>query len=125
MNITIRTIPYDAMRYPTAGDWVFADEHNLQITVAGIGDRRMEALIGVHELIEALLCDRRGITTQAVDAFDKMFEATRKDDDPSEPGDSPLAPYRREHFFATTVERMLAAEMGVDWIEYEERIDAL
>ena len=125
MNITIRTIPYDAMRYPTCGDWVFADEHNLQITVAGIGDRRMEALIGVHELIEALLCDRRGITTQAVDAFDKMFEATRKDDDPSEPGDSPLAPYRREHFFAEAIERLLAAEMGVDWNEYADRIDAL
>ena len=35
------------------------------------------------------------------------------------------APYRKEHFFATNLERLLAAELKVDWFEYDRYVDAL
>lgn len=38
------------------------------------------------------------------------------------PDDRPQIPYRREHFTATNIERQVAAELGVDWKEYEQAI---
>jgi hypothetical protein len=60
-----------------------------------------------------------------VDVFDMAYEKTRPDGDDSEPGDSPDAPYRNEHFFATSIERLIAAEFGVDWMLYESHINEL
>lgn len=37
----------------------------------------------------------------------------------------PNAPYRKEHFFATSLERLFSAELDVDWQEYERFVDAL
>ena len=58
-----------------AGDWVFADEHRLQITVAGMGDRRIsKALIGVHELDRgAAVRPARHHSPRRSTRFDKMF----------------------------------------------------
>jgi hypothetical protein len=36
----------------------------------------------------------------------------------SEPGDDPRAPYYREHQFASGMERLMAAELGIDWQQY-------
>ena len=41
------------------------------------------------------------------------------------PGDNINAPYRREHFFATNIERLFAGELNVDWFEYDRYVDAL
>jgi len=61
-----------------------------------------------------------------IDDFDMKYEATRMEDDhTSEPGDHPLAPYRLEHFAATTFERLFATELGVEWYEYEEAVNSL
>jgi hypothetical protein len=78
--------------------------------------------VALHELIEVTLCEERGITCEQVDAFDKAYERTRPKGDESEPGDSPDAPYRKEHFFSTSIERLMAAELGVDWAKYDEAI---
>ena len=40
-------------------------------------------------------------------------------------GDNVNAPYRKEHFFATNLERLFASELGVDWFEYDRYVDAL
>lgn len=42
-----------------------------------------------------------------------------------EPGDSPVAPYHREHCLATAVERMLCAELDLAWAQYEEAVESL
>jgi hypothetical protein len=55
-------------------------------------------------------------------AFEKARESGRVS---GEPGDAPDSPYRREHFFATSLERLLAAELGVDWAVYEAHVDSL
>lgn len=93
-----------------------------------MGNQDYEALVALHELVEVLLCKKRGITTEQVDVFDKQFEADRAHgmhgpDD--EPGDDPAAPYKREHFFATNIEALMSSELGVDWSEYEEKINEL
>lgn len=128
--VTINVINHSQQRYCTAGDWQY-EGAGLKICVSDIGSWEMNMLVSFHELAEAILCKARGIGAEAVDAFDMEFERKRQDFDErglpvtGEPGDHPDAPYRREHFFATTVERLLAAELGVDWAEYEERLASL
>lgn len=132
MKIMIETIPHDNQRYETVGDWVFLappyvaeGDLGISITVSELGDWRYNALIAVHELVEVLLCKQRGITQEAVDAFDKNFELNRPEGNEDEPGDAPDAPYRKEHFFATNIEALLSAELGVNWQEYEAKVNSL
>lgn len=125
MDINIKTIPNEEQRYPTIGDWWFTPEGNLELRVSNLGDWKMEAAIIVHELCEVLLCKARGIKQEDVDNFDKQFEENRPEDNEDEPGDDPAAPYRKEHFFATSIERLLCAELGIDWKEYEDKINSL
>jgi len=125
VNVKIVTIPHEEQRYPTVGDWVVNGD-NLYISVSKMSDPRYELLVAVHELVEALLCKERGIPQELVDKFDMEYEASRSEwDTTSEPGDAAGAPYKKEHFFATTVERLLAAELGVDWEKYGAEVQAL
>jgi len=125
MKITINTIPHRSQRYDTCGDWQFAENGDLAISVSDTGDWRYNALVGIHEAVEAILCQDRGIREEDVTAFDVEFENERDVVDDSEPGDNENAPYRQEHFFATTIERAIALELGVDWILYEQSILSL
>jgi len=124
VKIEIKTIPHKLHPYPTVGDWRRDRKGVLHIKVSQeIGDE-YAFLVALHELVEVVLCEKRGITCKAVDDFDKHFEARLRVAD-EEPGDDPSAPYRKEHFFATNIERLMAAELGVDWKKYEETINAL
>ena len=125
MKITINSIEHKDQRYPTVGDWFYEPDGSLTINVSRMQDSRYELLVAIHELIEAALCEDRGITQDAVDQFDKDFEENRHSDNLDEPGDDPRAPYRREHCFATGVERLLAAELEVAWKTYESFLDLL
>lgn len=119
MKITIETIPHSEQRYETCGDWQFLHLDRLAVRVSDLGDWRMEACLGLHEVTEALLCKHLGITEQAVDDFDMAFTGD------GEPGDAPDCPYLIPHRIATSQEMALAGKLGVDWAEYEERINAL
>ena len=73
-----------------------------------------------------MLTRYRGISEETIGDFDMAFEKKREAGlVRGEPGDAPDAPYRREHFFATNVERLLAAELGVDWEIFEAYADSL
>jgi hypothetical protein len=124
MRIVIETIPHSKQRYETVGDWQWTPK-GLRITVSAMGDWKKEFLVAFHELAEVMLCKDRDILQSVVDQFDMAFEANRVAGNEDEPGDDPEAPYRKEHFFATTVERLMAAELGVDWKEYEDTVEAL
>src|ERR1700690_4373509 len=113
MKIVIETISHKQQRYPTIGDWFYDADGNLQIKVSSLGNWREEALIGVHELVEVLLCKYQGVSQEVVDTFDIEFEKQRVEGNLDEPGDAPEAPYRRQHCLATAVERLLAAELDV------------
>lgn len=127
MNVRVEVIAHAQQRYPTSGDWYFEGK-DLVIRVSKLSDWRREMLVVVHELVEVLICKHRGISQAAVDAFDKKFEADRakgRHGQDEEPGDDPKAPYRKEHFFATNIEALLAAELGVDWGSYEKELQDL
>ena len=124
MKIRIDSIPHGRQRYPTVGDWFYRGD-TLVVRVSKMSDPRYEQLVALHELVEVLLCKKRGITQKSVDAFDKAFEKARKPGNVDEPGDDPKAPYRKEHFFATNVERLMAAELGVDWNKYAVEVESL
>jgi hypothetical protein len=125
MNIHVEIIPHEDQRYETVGDWFYDDNNNLQIRVSKLSDWRRECLIAVHELVEVLKCQYDGVTQKQVDDFDIAYENARKEGDFSEPGDDPSAPYVQQHCLATGIERILAAELGVNWKEYEDELEAL
>lgn len=114
------------VRNEQAGDWQFLlGMTHLTCKSIPLKDPRHQFLIQFHEMIEAVLCNYRSITDEDVSAFDAKFEEERAKGihgETDEDGDDPRAPYRREHFTATTMERMMAAELGVDWKEYEQAI---
>jgi hypothetical protein len=126
MKIIVETIPHEAQRYPTVGDYWEDPEGVVQIRVSHMEDWRYVILVAVHELAEMMLTRWRGIPEEAIGSFDMAFEKKRERGlVRGEPGDARDAPYRREHFFATNIERLLAAELGVDWELYETHVDAL
>ena len=117
--LVIESIPHSEQRYDTAGDWFIDDDGVVRILVSDDGNRVDNLLIGLHEAVEAILCREHGVLETDVTAFD----VAHLDDD--EPGEHPEAPYRREHAIADAVERIVAADAGVKWREYGERLAAL
>ncbi len=121
-------IAHEEQRYDTAGDWQCRTDGSCHITVSKMSDARYELLVAIRELIEATLCAERGIKQSAVDEFDKLFEAERaagKRLADAEPGMDPRAPYQKQHFIASLIERWLADEMSVDWQAYDREVSKL
>lgn len=111
-------------RYDTVGD--YQDGHGFTVfTISDLGNWKYEALVAVHELVEKILCDARGISNDSIDTFDVAFEANRPNGNDDEPGHDPTAPYHAEHVFAECIERLLAKELGVDWEEYDKTVVSL
>lgn len=126
LRMHIETIPHESQRYPTVGDYWLDPEGVEQIRVSEMMDWRYEVLVAVHEIVEMALTRQRGIDEERITEFDIKFEQNKAQGIVSgEAGDNVNAPYRREHFFATNVERLFAAELGVDWFEYDRYVDAL
>ena len=76
-------------------------------------------LVAVHEFVEATICQHSGVSQEIVDAYDLNFAGG------GEPGDQANCPYAYAHSIASGVERILAAALGVNWQQYEKRVDAL
>jgi len=127
MRITIAIIDHKHQRYETVGDWKWHPEWNdiLEVFVSDLGDKKMNACIVIHELIEALLCrfNDPEITTEMVDEWDIDFLKTFPKE--PEPGDCPDAPYHSQHKFASEIERAFAEKLGIVWNDYERRIKEL
>lgn len=128
MKINIETIPHDAQRYPTCGDYWYDEEGILQIRVSDMGDERYETMIAIHELCEERLTKWKGITEQQIMDFDLKYEKQRSDClEPHnlEPGFDNESPYRHEHTLATGIEMMLCAYAGLSWFDYEQSVNSL
>ena len=118
MNIKIEFVPSTSQRYSTCGDWFFDESGDLIIRVSNddpsFPSEDEQILVAFHEMVEVLLCRKRGITQQMVDDFDmseaQTLHAKYVND---EPGDHADAPYRKEHRFACLLEHLLAHELGI------------
>jgi hypothetical protein len=118
MNISIKTIPQKEQRYKTVGDYWYDEEGNLQIRVSNLNNWVFEAIVYVHELVEALLCKYRGITINEIDDFDMSPYGLSLE----EPGLDPKAPYFEQHAIALQVEELLYEPLGVYVDEFEDRM---
>ena len=130
-EIHIKVIPFKAHRKNIGGqvDDYWVDKKGiLQIRISDLNSASLEFMLLIHALSEAVLCMIRGIKFSSIDEFDRQFEEQvrgglyREDE---EPGDDIAAPYKREHFFATNIERLLAAELGINWGYYERILNDL
>lgn len=121
----IHTIPFSQMRYPTCGDWQVDPDESIEVLVAEMKDRDSEFLVALHELVEAYLCQKAGVTDDQVTSFDMKFEMDRPLGNTDEPGDDPKAPYRQQHRTATLVEMIVADAAGVDWKKHEANVNQL
>lgn len=127
MKITIETIPHDQQRYPTCGDWQFANPSDLNVKVSDMGNDDYAFLVGIHEAVEAWLAVKRsglGVEKE-LDTFDMAYEDARQPGDVSEPGDDAKCPVYLEHQVATGIERILAGLLGVDWNTYNSSVEDL
>lgn len=117
-TISIKVIPESEHRYDTMGDWWVGNDGTWHIRVSQLGDWRKEFAVIVHEMVEMALCTYRGVAEQDVMDFDLNFEANREEGNYEEPGDQKDAPYRKEHQFATKIEKQITKELGVKWGSY-------
>ena len=130
LHIYIDTIPHSEQRYPTVGDYWYPEVKGIstprmEVRISSLNNEDYELLVAIHELVEAHLCRKAGISEEAITAFDKTFEANRPEGNTDEPGNDPTAPYHKEHIFATDIERHLAAILGIDWETYDAAVNAL
>lgn len=121
-KIVIRFIDHDHQRYPTVGDYYESGTiGEVCINVSKMMDPRYERLVAIHELIEMCLADTAGIRFAKIDEFDQSPQGIASED----PGLETNCPYRRQHTIAMGIEMALAAEMGVDWNQYEDYLSKL
>lgn len=121
MNIHIEVIPESQQRPEVNGaDWFFDAQGDLQVRVSPLSDWRREVLLGIHEAVEAIMCKYNGVKQESVDAFDAEYDKGHTFD--LNAGDDPAAPYGREHCLATAIERILCAELEVNWKEYDDEL---
>ena len=119
MNVQLKTVPKEQVRCDGYGDW-FYGEFGILATCADIKewDDDTKFRIAVHEMVEAWLCRKHGVTDTQVCKFDLLYEAERAEEkhgELDEPGDDPRAPYREEHRAADHVERALCQVLGLTW----------
>lgn len=125
MRCIISTVPKEFVRASQVGDWDYGPDTIISSVSLEITDPDAQLAIGIHELVEAYLCRRHGITDADVVKFDLQYEQERKEgkhDELAEPGDAEDAPYRQEHMAATHVERAVCAALGLDWEKHSELI---
>lgn len=120
-NILIKVIPESEQRDCVNGaDWWWDGSGDLQVRISPMSDWRYEALLALHETIEAILCKHNGVAEPDVCAFDQEYDKTHNFD--VDAGDEPDAPYVREHCFATGLERVICAELDVNWKTYDKEL---
>ncbi len=125
-NIIIKTIPDSHQRYNTVGDYYKDESGNQVFVVSDMNNWKYEFLVVLHEMIESALCTDRGITDEMIDAFDFAFEENRiQAGEIQEPGNSPEAPYYKEHQFSSEIEKLVSKELGVNWEHYTTVVEKL
>jgi adenylosuccinate lyase len=115
MRIDACTIPHDAQRYNTVGDY-YASGDKIKLRISELGNEDYEFLVLLHELIEEYLCRKAGISDAQITQWDIEHS------DHPDPGSAEGCPYGSMHEFALEVEMLVAHKLEVDWGKYEQRL---
>lgn len=112
-NIIMTVIPHRAQRLSEVGDYFKLSNGWTEFKISEMKNPDYEFLVFVHEVIEQYLTQRKGITAEMVDEWDKSRAS------------GPNCPYREEDEFATFIEQTVAKKLGIDWDIYDKYIDEL
>jgi len=119
-DINIKFIDGKEQRYITCGDY-WETDNSIEIRITKQDNPECNLLIMLHEMIEYILCEKRGIKEADIMKFDLAWEDLPEPKE-DEPGNCKWAPYYVEHRIAENYERQLASHMNIDWINYENNL---
>lgn len=122
MNLDLRIIPHNTQRYETVGDYWMDEKEIYQVRISKMSDWRYEFLVAFHEIFELAWVIWKKVDIKDIDKFDRAYEENRKEGDVSEPGDDTKAPYYQGHQWATVLEKIAAAFLGVNWKKYDSEV---
>lgn len=134
LTINIETIPHSQQRYPTAGDYWWENPERLEIRVSKFLSPDHEFLVALHEIVESLVLQQRGIPDTAVTDFDAAYEEARNQGSitapcgcaiQEEPGCDRHAPYYGEHRLASDLEWEVVAHLHLAWDIYNKAVSDL
>lgn len=117
-SVTIEVVEHSDQKYDTCGNY----GEGLDcwwMEISKLPKWQYEALIAIHELVEMVLTKDRKISWDKITKFDNTFI------DEDDPGNMKIAPYHKEHKFATKLEKMLCSELGLDWKKYDKAVNSL
>lgn len=126
-EISVKIIPHHLQIYDTCGNYRIVDG-DLLIEISDTGNFFYNMLVLVHELVEIIQVIKAGIKFKDIDNWDIKFERDRTAGlhrNTAEPGDDPKSPYYKAHKFATKVERLLCACLGLSWVKYNNALYSL
>ncbi len=125
MKIIIETIPHKSQRYPTVGDYWKDKKGVYHITVSDTGVDVYNKMIAIHELVEMVMVEWKGIPEWMITEFDKKFEEKRKKGNIDEPGFDPKAPYKNEHAIAAAVELIMCGHLNLSFKDYDDKVNKM
>jgi ribosomal protein S18 acetylase RimI-like enzyme len=117
-DISLKIIPQNKMRYPDLGDW-FDSKNVWEIRVPELWDIDIEFSLLVHEIIERYLIMKQGYSVSYIDNWIKE----NLKDDYKQGAMTKGAPQKKAHIFATKIEKMICAHLGVNWRKSQRRQD--
>ncbi len=117
-------VPKDKMRYyieqgiSTWGDY-FIKDNILNFQIVEHKTDLYSKFTLIHELIEQILLEVKGVNIDDIDKFDFEFE---KDSERTskyfEPGDDPNCPYKVEHDYADSVLKEICNRLNINFEDY-------
>jgi len=114
MEITLKSISPNEMRYPTVGDWEYKEKDHLVITTPNTLNPDSAFLVQLHELVEVYLCSKKGITDEEVTKWD-LDHLNHE----GEPGEIEGAPYFEQHAIANQVEVIVCQALEIPWESHD------
>jgi len=124
----IRTIPQEFQVFRDVGNYQLANKDLIVIFVSEMENPDYEFLVTLHEFIESYLLKRRGIDLKEIDKWENKFEQEKKEGKRPKKavaGEQKDCPYKKEHAFATKIEKMVAKYLKVNWGQYDKYLDYL
>jgi hypothetical protein len=112
-----KSIPQKEQRYSTIGDY-WEDGDTTHYRISELGNQYYETLILIHELVEWLLCQKKGIAEPDIKKWDEDHP------DSDDPGSEPGCIYGDEHKFAELIENMICYKLGISWDDYNKALDS-
>ncbi len=117
MIIFIETVKPEDIRNGDVGDW-YENEGGVKIIkVLGGIPEDYSFLIALHEILEQKYCEKAGIKEEDVTKFDAIYNTGSGS---MEAGDSPKAPYHKQHQMATVIEKLVCNALRINWNTYSE-----